>query len=226
MGQTIELTASDGHKLAAYRADPAGAPRAGVVVIQEIFGVNAHIREVADDYAAQGYLAIAPALFDRSRPGVELGYDENAIAAGRDLAFAMEPGLPVLDLEAAVGVAASAGKVGVVGYCWGGSLTFLAACKLGVAAASSYYGGQIVAALEREPSLAPGAPLIMHFGEHDAGIPLADVDRIRKSFPEVPIHMYDAGHGFNCDHRGSYDETSSRTARERTLDLFASHLAS
>ena len=226
MGQTIELTASDGHKLAAYRADPAGAPRAGVVVIQEIFGVNAHIREVADDYAAQGYLAIAPALFDRSRPGVELGYDENAIAAGRDLAFAMEPGLPVLDLEAAVGAAASAGKVGVVGYCWGGSLTFLAACKLGVAAASSYYGGQIVAALEREPGLAPGAPLIMHFGEHDAGIPLADVDRIRESFPEVPIHMYDAGHGFNCDHRGSYDETSSRTARERTLDLFASHLAS
>ena len=224
MGQMIELTASDGHTLGAWRADPAGAPKAGVVVIQEIFGVNAHIREVADDYAAQGYLAIAPALFDRSRPGVELGYDENAIAEGRDLAFAMDPGLPVRDVEAAVQAAASAGKVGVVGYCWGGSLTFLAACKLGVAAASSYYGGQIVAALGREPDLAPAAPLIMHFGEHDAGIPLDDVDRIRKTFPDAPVYMYDAGHGFNCDHRASYDESSRRTARQRTLDFFAKHL--
>lgn len=224
MGQMIELTASDGHTLAAWRADPAGAPRAGVVVIQEIFGVNAHIREVADDYAAQGYLAIAPALFDRSRPGVELGYDENAIAEGRDLAFAMDPDLPVRDVEAAVQAAAGAGKVGVVGYCWGGSLTFLAACKLGVAAASSYYGGQILAALGREPDLAPAAPLIMHFGEHDAGIPLDDVDRIRKTFPDTPVYMYDAGHGFNCDHRASYDESSCRTARQRTLDFFAKHL--
>ena len=225
MGHMIELTASDGHTLAAYRADPEGAPKAGVVVIQEIFGVNAHIREVADDYAAQGYLAIAPALFDRSRPGVELGYDESAIAEGRDLAFSLDPALPVLDVEAAVKVAASAGQVGVVGYCWGGSLTFLAACKLDIAAASSYYGGQIVAALEREPGLVPGAPLIMHFGEQDAGIPLDDVDRIRNAFPDVPIHLYDAGHGFNCDHRGSYDEASCRTARERTLDFFATHLA-
>ena len=224
MGQMIELTASDGHTLGAYRADPAGAPRAGVVVIQEIFGVNAHVREVADDYAAQGYLAIAPALFDRSRPGVELGYDENAIAEGRDLAFAMDPDVPVRDLEAAVAAAARAGKVGVVGYCWGGSLAFMAACKLDVAAASSYYGGQIVAALEREPSLAPAAPLIMHFGEHDAGIPLGDVDRISKTFPDVPVYMYDAGHGFNCDHRGSYDEDSCRMARQRTLDVFADHL--
>ena len=224
MGQTIELTASDGHTLAAYRADPSGTPRAGVVVIQEIFGVNAHIREVADDYAAQGYLAIAPALFDRSRSGIELGYDENAIAEGREIAFSLDPDLPVRDMAAAVEAAAGAGRVGVVGYCWGGSLAFLAACKLGIAAASSYYGGQIVAALEREPGLSPAAPLIMHFGEHDAGIPLDDVDRIRKTFPDVPIHMYDAGHGFNCDHRGSYDESSCRTARDRTLDLFASHL--
>ena len=225
MGQRIELTASDGHRLQAYRADPAGAPRGGVVVIQEIFGVNLHIREVADGYAAEGYLAIAPALFDRARPGVELGYDEGAIAEGRELAFSMNPDLPVRDVEAAVEAAAGAGKVGVVGYCWGGSLTFLAACKLDVAAASGYYGGQIVAALDREPGLAPAAPLIMHFGEHDAGIPLADVDRIRKTFPAVPIHMYDAGHGFNCDHRGSYDEASSRTARERTLEFFTEHLA-
>ena len=225
MGQMIELTASDGHGLQAYRADPAGAPRAGVVVIQEIFGVNPHIREVADRYAAEGYLAIAPALFDRVRPGVELGYDEGAIAEGRDLAFSMNPDVPVRDVEAAVAAAAGAGKVGVVGYCWGGSLTFLAACKLDVAAASSYYGGQIVSALEREPDLAPAAPLIMHFGEQDAGIPLSDVERIHRAFPDVPIHLYDAGHGFNCDHRGSYDEVSSRTARDRTLALFAERLA-
>ncbi len=225
MGQTIELTASDGHTLSAYRADPAGTPKAGVVVIQEIFGVNAHIRDVADDYAAQGYLAIAPAIFDRSRPGVELGYDENAIAEGRALAFAMDPELPVRDIDAAVKVASSAGKVGVVGYCWGGSLTFMAACKLDITAASGYYGGQIVAALDREPDLAPAAPLIMHFGERDAGIPLDDVDRIRKTFPDVPIYMYDAGHGFNCDHRASYDEASCRTARERTLEFFERHLA-
>ena len=224
MGQTIELTASDGHTLSAYRAEPAGAPTAGVVVIQEIFGVNAHIREVADDYAAQGYLAIAPALFDRVRPGIELGYDEKAIAEGRQIAFGLDPDVPVRDLDAAVEAAASAGKVGVVGYCWGGSLAFVAACKLDVAVASSYYGGQILAALEREPGLAPAAPLIMHFGEHDAGIPLADVDRIGKTFPDVPVHMYDAGHGFNCDHRGSYDEGSCRAARERTLELFAKHL--
>ena len=225
MGQMIELTAADGHRLQAYRADPAGAPRAGVVVIQEIFGVNAHIREVADGYAAQGYAAIAPALFDRVRTGVELGYEEGAIAEGRDLAFSMNPDVPVRDVEAAVEAAAAAGKVGVVGYCWGGSLAFLAACKLDVAAASSYYGGQIVAALEREPELKPAAPVIMHFGEHDAGIPLADVDRIRASFPEVPVHLYDAGHGFNCDHRGSYDEAACRVARERTLAFFAERLA-
>ena len=225
MGQMIELTASDGHTLGAYRADPAGTPTAGVVVIQEIFGVNAHIREVADGYAAQGYLAIAPALFDRSRSGIELGYDEGAIAEGRGLAFAMDPDLPVRDIEAAVKVAAGAGRVGVVGYCWGGSLAFVAACKLDVSAASSYYGGQILAALEREPDLAPAAPLIMHFGEQDAGIPLDDVDRIRKTFPDAPVYLYDAGHGFNCDHRGSYDEASCRTARERTLEFFARHLA-
>ena len=225
MGQMIELTASDGHTLGAWRADPAGAPKAGVVVIQEIFGVNAHIREVADDYAAQGYLAIAPALFDRSRAGVELGYDEAAIAEGRDLALAMDPDLPILDIEAAVKAAAAAGKVGVVGYCWGGSLTFVSSCKHDIAAASSYYGGQILIALEREPNLAPAAPLIMHFGEHDAGIPLTDVEQIRGKFPDVPVYMYNAGHGFNCDHRGSYDEDSTRTARERTLEFFAQHLA-
>ena len=225
MGQMIELTASDGHTFAAYRADPAGAARAGVVVIQEIFGVNAHVREVADDYAAQGYLANRPRALRsgpaRGRAWLRRERDRRGGATSRS---PWTPDLPVRDVAAAVEAAASAGKVGAVGYCWGGSLTFLAACKLDVAAASSYYGGQIVAALEREPGLAPAAPLIMHFGEHDAGIPLDDVDRIRKTFPDAPVYMYDAGHGFNCDHRGSYDESSRRTARQRTLDFFAEHL--
>lgn len=224
MGQMVELTASDGHKLQAYRAEPSGTPRAGLVVLQEIFGVNKHIQEVADQYAAEGYLAIAPALFDRVGPGIELGYDEDSIAKGRDIAFNLDPELPVRDTDAAVQAASSAGKVCVVGYCWGGSLTFLASCKLNVAAASSYYGGQILMALEREPGLKPAAPLIFHFGEHDAGIPLSDVDQVHAKFPEAPLHMYDAGHGFNCDHRGSYDEASARTARERTLEFFNQHL--
>lgn len=228
MGQTIELTAADGHTLQAYRADPpSGAPRAAVVVVQEVFGVNPHVREVADDYAAQGYAAVAPCLFDRIRPGIELGYEAKDIEAGRDYAFTMNPALPVLDVAAAVQAAAGAspsGKVGVVGYCWGGSLAFVAACKPGAAAVSSYYGGQILAALEREPDLAPAAPLVMHFGERDAGIPLEDVARIREKFPQAQVHLYDAGHGFNCDHRASYDEEAARTARERTLEHFARYL--
>ncbi len=228
MGRMIELTAADGHTLQAFRADPlSGMPRAAVVVVQEVFGVNPHVREVVHDYAREGYVAIAPCLFDRIRPGIELDYGAKDIEQARDYAFTMDPALPVLDVDAAVRAATFAsppGKVGVVGYCWGGSLAFVAACKPGVAAASSYYGGQILAYLEREPELAPAAPLILHFGEHDAGIPLEDVARIREKFPEVPVHMYDAGHGFNCDHRASYDEEAARSARERTLEHFARHL--
>jgi carboxymethylenebutenolidase len=224
MGEMITLTASDGHQLQAYKAEPSGAPRGGVVVIQEIFGVNAHIKEVADGYAKEGYLAIAPALFDRARPGIELGYDEAAIAEGRDLAFSMDWATPQKDLAAAVEAASAGGKVGVVGYCWGGSLTYLAACRLDVAAASGYYGGQITKLLDDDPSAKPKAPTILHFGEQDAGIPLADVERVRAENPDVPIYMYNAGHGFNCDHRGSYDADATKAALDRTLSFFAEHL--
>ena len=191
MGTTIQLTASDGHQLAAYRADPKGTPKGGVVVIQEIFGVNSHIRAVADGYAAAGYVAIAPAMFDRLQRDVELGYEGDDIATGRDLAFPMGWETPVLDMGAAVTAAAAAGKVGTVGYCWGGSLSYLAACKLPVACAVGYYGGQITKILAADPTAKPKVPTILHFGEHDAGIPLTDVDQVKAENPDVPVYMYD-----------------------------------
>ena len=228
MGQDIQLTASDGHTFAAYRADPSGAghsvPRGAIVVIQEIFGVNAHMREVADSYANAGYVAITPALFDRKQRNLELGYDENDIATGRDIAFPLGFDGPAMDLAAAVAVAKEFGKVGSVGYCWGGSLSFLCSCQLGVDCAVGYYGGQITKLMDSGADAIPKAPPLLHFGTQDAGIPLADVERIRSSHPDVTIHMYEAGHGFNCDHRGSFDQGSCDSARERSLAFFAQHL--
>ncbi|MGK0172146.1 MAG: carboxymethylenebutenolidase [Gammaproteobacteria bacterium] len=225
MGQNIQLTASDGHTFTAYRAEPNGAPKGGVVVIQEIFGVNAHMREVADGYAAAGYLAIAPALFDRKQRDLELGYDEKDIVTGRDIAFPLGWEEPTLDLEAAVAVAKEGGKVGTVGYCWGGSLSFISACRLDVNCSVGYYGGQITKYIDAGGEVPPKAPTMLHFGTQDAGIPLDDVERIRSLYPSIPIHMYEAGHGFNCDHRGSYDEAATKLALERTLAFFAENLA-
>jgi carboxymethylenebutenolidase len=225
MGETIELTASDGHKLSAYTAAPAGTPKGGVVVIQEIFGVNIHIREVADGYAEAGYLAIAPAMFDRAKRDVELGYEGDDIGIGRDIAFPLGWVKPVLDLAAAADAARAGGKVATVGYCWGGSLSFLAACKCDVDCAVGYYGGQILKILEADPTAAPKAPVMMHFGDQDAGIALTDVDQVKAEFPDIPVHIYSAGHGFNCNHRGSYDEVSAKSALERTLAFFDQHLA-
>jgi carboxymethylenebutenolidase len=224
MGEHTKLTASDGHTLGAYVARPAGAPRGGVVVIQEIFGVNGHIQAVADGYADAGYLAVAPALFDRREPGVELGYEADDIARGRDLAFPMGWENPILDIGAAVEAAAQGGKVGVVGYCWGGSLAYLSASRLPVACAVGYYGGQITKILDADPTAKPNVPCLLHFGEHDAGIPMDMVDAVRAANPDIPVHMYNAGHGFNCDHRGSFDEASAKVALERTLAFFGEQL--
>jgi len=226
MGQTIELIAADGHTLKAYQAEPPGPPKGGIVVIQEIFGVNVHIREVADAYAASGYLAVAPALFDRAQASVELGYEAGDIETGRDLAFPMGFETPVLDLAAAADAARAGGKVGTVGYCWGGSLSYLCACKVDVACAVGYYGGQITKILATDPGAKPRVPTILHFGERDAGIPPEMVEEVRAANPSLPIYMYDAEHGFNCNHRGSYDEPSAKTALERTLAFFEEHLAS
>lgn len=224
MGQQIQLTAQDGFTLGAYQAAPEGVAKGGVVVIQEIFGVNSHIREVADGYAADGYLAIAPQIFDRAERDVELGYDEADLARGIELAFQkLDHGQTLQDLQAAVEAAAAAGhdKVGVVGYCFGGLLSWRAACSLkGVAAAVAYYGGGIA----REAGQQPRCPVMMHFGEKDAHIPLEDVAKIEAAQPDVQVYVYPADHGFNCDQRASYDADSAALARQRTVQFFSEHL--
>ena len=223
MGHRLTLTADDGHSLGAYRADASGAARGGIVVLQEIFGVNTHIREVCDGFAADGFTCIAPALYDRSsRKDCDLGYTADTMAIGRALREEFSWDDSVKDVAAAVEVLAGEGlAVGTVGYCWGGTISFLAGTRLDVSAAVVYYGGQIVPYKDEKAR----CPMLMHFGEHDAGIPLSDVEQIRSAQPEAAIHVYDAGHGFNCDHRGSYDEAAASLARQRTLDLFNTHLA-
>ena len=226
MGQFIDLKAADGFTFPAYVAQPAAKPRGGVVVLQEIFGVNAHIRAVADSYAAAGYLAVAPATFHRVKPGVELGYQPDDMSAGMALKATVEalpaPGV-LQDIQATIHHAAGAGKVGVVGYCWGGLLTWRTACLLkGVSAAVPYYGGGVTT--EAEIARTPKCPVLAHFGEKDHWIPLDGVDAFRKAHPEVEVHVYAANHGFNCDHRGAWDATAAALARERTLAFFAKHV--
>lgn len=220
-GQHMALTASDGHIFSAYVATPEGTPRGGIVVIQEIFGVNSHIRSVADRLAAAGYLAIAPALFDRIAPATELGYDGEDMARAKDLKARSGNEKPLLDIEACIAKAQSAGKVGMVGFCWGGLLTWLAAGTLpGLSAAVVYYGGGIT----QHADLKPRCPVLAHFGEHDPILPVNDVRAFGRAHPEVELHLYDATHGFNCDQRASYDAPSSTVARERTMAFFAQHL--
>ena len=221
MGKMIELTASDGHKLAAYRADPSGKPRGGIVVIQEIFGVNKHIQQVADGFAADGYLAIAPALFDRVQRNVDLGYTAEDIAKGREIRAKVPNDGALKDTEAAIKAVAGAGKVGIVGYCWGGLITWLAAGRLsGLACAVPYYGGGILDNAELEPKV----PLMAHFGDRDQHIPVDGVKKLAERHKKHPIFIYSADHGFNCDHRGSYDAPAAKQARERTLGFFRQHV--
>ena len=221
MGEMIKLTAADGHEFDAYKATPEGTPKGGICVIQEIFGANAHIKEVADGYAADGYLTIAPALYDRAESGVELGYTAEDMQAGRDFRAKVGDDGPVADIAAVVKELQSTGKVGTVGYCWGGTLSYLAATRVdGVAGSVVYYGGQIIPYKDETAN----APLQMHFGEMDAGIPMDDVDAIKAAHPQADVHVYDADHGFNCDHRGQYDEASCKLARERSLAFFGKNV--
>ncbi len=220
MAEFIELTAADGHKLAAWRAVPLGEARGGVVVIQEIFGVNSHIRDVTERFSEQGYLAIAPALFDRYERGFETGYQPDDMVRARALMTALDWDKAVLDVDAARGAAAAAGKVGTVGYCWGGSVSWLAACRLKIDAAVAYYGGQI----DRFKEERPRCPVIMHFGKTDGHIPLSTVEAIQAAQPQVPVYLYDAGHGFSCDQRGSFDKAAHELAWQRTLAFFAEKL--
>lgn len=229
MGQMLNLRAADGFECPAYLAQPSGPARGAVVVLQEIFGVNAHIRAVADGYAADGYLALAPATFSRVRPGVELGYDAPAMEQGQELKAQVEalptPGV-LQDVQAAIDHVAAlvpGGKVGVLGYCWGGLLTWRAACELqGLSAAVPYYGGGMTVGAE----LARKArcPVLAHFGAQDHWITLDSVAAFQAAQPQVHAHIYAADHGFNCDHRGAYNAAAATLARSRTLAFLAQHL--
>ena len=223
MGADIRLKAEDGHELGGYRANPVDDPRGGIVVCQEIFGVNQHIREVCDDFASEGYLVIAPALYDRSsRKDCQLNYVPEDVELGRKLREEFAWDDTVKDVNSAVKLLQAEGlKVGTVGYCWGGTISFLAATRLPINGAVIYYGGQIIPYVEEKANCA----LLMHFGKEDQSIPLSDVDKIRASHPDAEVHLYDAGHGFNCDHRGSYHEPSAKAARKRTLDFFTANLS-
>jgi carboxymethylenebutenolidase len=223
MGEFIRLTASDGHVFDAYRVTAERPRGGGVVVIQEIFGVNGHIRSVCDGFAEEGYDAIAPALFDRVRQGVELNYDEAGIAEGREFAAAIGWDLPTLDIEAAARRLDPKGKAGIVGYCWGASWVWVAACRLDLACAACYYGRHIVELLDEKPR----CPVIMHFGADDASIPHDAIEKIQTAHPDVDVHVYEsAGHGFNCDKRPDFRPDSAAIARQRTLALFADYLKS
>ena len=221
MGHWIELTADDGVTITAWRADPPGKPRGGLVVVQEIFGVNSHVRGVCEGYAADGYLVVAPALFDRVSPRVDLGYTQDDIERGRALKAkaALEPALR--DVDAARMAVAPAGKVGVIGYCWGGYVTWMSAARLaGVACAVPYYGGGMLEAVSERPR----CPVLAHFGEKDAMIPADGVRKFAAAHPDVEVHLYPANHGFNCEQRASYDAPSAKLARERTLAFLHKHV--
>ena len=219
MGEFTTLMARDGHEFQAYLAAPAGRPRGAVVVVQEIFGVNHHIRAVSDGFAAEGYTAIAPAFFDRIRRGIELGYTGPEIEEGRGYMQQLQPEQTLKDLSAAVAVVKHSGRVATVGYCWGGAQSYRAACELPIACAVVYYGNP------KDSSTTPKCPVMYHFGSADKSIPLTEVDRLRAAHPQGIFYVYEgAGHGFNCDLRPSYDAAAASLARSRTLEFLAARL--
>lgn len=221
MGSMIELTAADGHKFGAYKAEPAGKPRGGVVVVMEIFGVNSHIRSVADGYAADGYLAIAPAMFDRVQRGYECGYTPPEIEVSRGLMQKANFDDAMKDVAATVQVLQSAGKIGIVGYCWGGAVSWKAAADVaGLACSAPHYGGAIPSLIGSQAK----CPVQFHWGEKDASIPMDAAKKVQAAHSQWEHHFYPAGHGFNCDQRGSYDAASAKLARERTLAFLRKHV--
>lgn len=223
MGTKIKLTATDGHEFGAYLAESSGPPLGAIVLIQEIFGVNSHIRSVADVYATQGFHVIAPALFDRVQPNLELAYDPADMAQGMRAARQIGMDAALLDVAASMNHARAAWrelKVGVLGFCFGGSLAWLAATRLDPAAAVCYYGGQIAA----NATEMPRCPVMMHFGAKDPHIGPEEIAKIRTAQPNLPVFVYDAGHGFNCDQRKDFEPESARLARQRTLEFFSQHL--
>jgi carboxymethylenebutenolidase len=224
MGDHVKLQASDGHEFDAYVARPAGQPIAGLVVVQEAFGVNSHIRSVTDGWAADGFLAVAPALFDRVERGVDLTYSQEDMQKGMAIIRLGNTDDRVRDLAAALDYArkTTGRKAGVIGYCLGGSMAWLAVTRLNPDAAVGYYGGQIITYAGE----APKAPLMLHFGLQDNHIPKAEIDsKVAAAHPEVPIFWYHAGHGFNCNDRATYNADAANLARQRSLEFLRKHLA-
>jgi carboxymethylenebutenolidase len=222
VGKDIKLTASDKFQLGAYRADPSGVPKGAIVVIQEIFGVNHHIRSVCDRLAGEGYVALAPSIFDRIEPDFTSGYSPDEIANARKFVANPDWSAMLRDTQAAIDAVKDVGPVGIVGFCLGGSVAYAASTKLtGLKAAVGYYGGAIARFADDKPKL----PTQLHFGEKDAGIPLSDVETIKAKRPEVEVFVYPgAQHGFHCDERASYDKTSADIAWPRSMTFFAKHL--
>ena len=221
MGEHISLKSKAG-EIGAYLAVPKGTPKGGIVVIQEIFGVNHHIKAVTDKLAAEGYIALAPQFFDHVKKGVDLGYTPDTIAEGRK--YVMELGFdkPVQDVDAAMAELKKrdARKIGVTGFCWGGTITWLAATRLKPDAAVGYYGGGIHGTKSEKPQV----PTMLHFGDKDMHIPMAHVNELRKLHPGVTIYDYPADHGFHCDERGSWDAAASKQAYARTMEFFGKHV--
>jgi carboxymethylenebutenolidase len=221
MGKSIELKAGDGHTFSAYVAEPQGKAKGALIVVMEIFGVNSHIKKVADDFAAEGYLAIAPAFFDRVHRNLDVGYSQQDIEFARGLMQKMKFEDALKDVEAAKKQVESTGKLGIVGYCWGGSLTFKSACNVnGLACAVAYYGGAIPSMIDEKPK----CPVMFHWGETDHSIPLEKAKEVAAKHSDQTHYFYPAGHGFNCDQRGSYDAESAKLARGRTLEFLSRHI--
>jgi carboxymethylenebutenolidase len=223
MGETVKIRSVDGHELDAYVAKPAGEPIAGLVVIQEIFGVNRHIRSIADGYAKDGFLAVAPALFDRVERGVELSYEGDDAKKAMALLQKTDVDNALADVDAALAYAAkeTGKKVGVIGYCFGGLLAWLSATRLHPTAAVGYYAGRI----GNYAAETPKVPVQLHFGKLDTHIPAEQVEAVHAAHPEVEIHWYEgAGHGFNCDMRASYNPQAAALARGRALEFLKKHL--
>jgi carboxymethylenebutenolidase len=222
MGKHINLTAADSFKLGGYRADPAGTPKGGLVVIQEIFGVNSHIRNVTDRLAQEGYVAVAPALFDRQQKDFQSGYTPDEVANARKFIANPDWDAMLSDTQGAIDELKGAGPLGIIGFCMGGTVSFLAATRLnGLKAAVCYYGGAIVKFADEKPK----CPVQMHFGAQDQGIPLSNVETVRTKRPDAEIYIYDdAGHGFHCDERGAYHKPSADIAWGRTMEFLKKNL--
>jgi len=221
MGQFTTIMARDGHEFQAWLAAPPGRPRGALLVIQEIFGVNSHIRQVTDGFAAEGYTAIAPSLFDRVRRGIELGYTSSDMQEGMGYVKQLDADATRRDIAAAIAVVKHSGRAAAVGYCWGGALAYLAACELPLACAVVYYG-KVVSYLDRKPR----CPVMYHYGTEDRSIPLPGVERIRAAYPQASVYTYEgAGHGFGNEQRDSYQPQAAALARTRTLEFFARYVA-